>query len=143
MCIWTNALPPGAAAPPNRGSLAHRGDGRGQGKLDHDDLYHRITRGLAEAYAHGTAALRSHVDWTEPPFPLAWSVMGEAAAAWSDRLTLQRAALGSLDLLNDPAHGPGLPARGTGWRCAGGFVYRIRAMRNRWPGHLRWPPIMG
>lgn len=97
----------------------------------HDDLYHRITRGLAEAYAHGTAALRSHVDWTEPPVPLAWSVMGEAAAAWSDRLTLQRAALVSLDLLNDPAHGPRIARRvAQDGGVLGGFVYRH-------PGHAQ------
>ncbi len=62
-----------------------------------DDLRTRIHRGLSEAYAAGVRALRSHVDWPGAAMPLAWEVMGEAAAEWADRLTLQRASLTALD----------------------------------------------
>ncbi len=89
------------------------------------DLRARITRGLAEGYAHGVAALRSHVDWGEPAVPLAWSVMAEAAADWAGRVTLQRAALVSLDLLGDVDHGPAIAARvAADGAVLGCFVYR-------------------
>jgi cytosine/adenosine deaminase-related metal-dependent hydrolase len=56
------------------------------------DLRARIGRGLRDAASNGVAAMRSHVDWTEPGMPLAWAVMGEAAQDWHDRIVLQRAA---------------------------------------------------
>ncbi|MDP2081832.1 MAG: amidohydrolase family protein [Pseudotabrizicola sp.] len=86
-----------------------------------DDLRARITRGLADAVANGVGVIRSHVDWTEPGVPLAWSVMGEA----DTEVTLQRAALVSLDILGDPDHGPGIAARvAADGAVLGTFIYR-------------------
>ncbi len=90
-----------------------------------EDLRLRIGKGLADAVDHGVGMMRSHVDWVEPAVPLAWSVMGEAAADWAGRVTLQRAALVSLDLLGDPDHGPAIAARvAADGGCLGTFVYR-------------------
>lgn len=87
-----------------------------------DDLRTRITRGLADAAGNGVGLIRSHVDWTEPAVPLAWSVMGEAAPPG---MTVQRAALVSLDLLGDPDIGPGIAARvAADGGVLGSFVYR-------------------
>ncbi len=89
------------------------------------DLRARATRALAEAEAHGIAALRTHVDWSEPARPRAWDVLGELAVEWRGRVSVQRAALVPLDLLGDPDHGPGIAAEvaATGG-VLGAFVYR-------------------
>ena len=86
------------------------------------DLRARITRGLQDAAAHGAALVRSHVDWTEPGVPLAWSVMGEVAAPG---VQLQRAALVSLEVLGDADHGPRIAARvAADGGVLGSFIYR-------------------
>ena len=90
-----------------------------------DDLRARIGRGMAAAYANGVSTLRSHVDWTEPGAPLAWSVMGEAAQDWHGRLVLQRSALVSLELLGDADHGPAIAAKvAKDGGVLGTFIYR-------------------
>jgi cytosine/creatinine deaminase len=89
------------------------------------DLRARAGRALARAEANGIAALRSHVDWSEPERPLAWDVIGDLAEAWRGRVDVQRAALVPLDLLGDPDLGPGIAAsvaRDGG--VLGAFVYR-------------------
>ncbi|MEM8730809.1 MAG: amidohydrolase family protein [Pseudomonadota bacterium] len=64
-----------------------------------DDLRARIGRGLDEARDAGCALLRSHVDWREgDTTPLAWSIMGEAAADRPD-IRVDRAALTAIDVL--------------------------------------------
>lgn len=90
-----------------------------------DDLRQRIGKGLADAYSNGTKVMRSHVDWVEPGVPLAWSVMGEAMDDWAGRVTLQRAALASLELLGDATIGPAIAAKvGADSGVLGTFVYR-------------------
>lgn len=89
------------------------------------DLRVRITRGVAEAYANGLSAMRTHVDWTEPQVPPAWEIMAEVAADWRGRVDLHRASLTSLDLLGDPDHGPGIAARvAHDGATLGCFIYR-------------------
>lgn len=72
------------------------------------DLRARAERGLAELYAAGCAVVRTHVDWDAEAGrlrhpPLAWTVLGELAEAWADRLLLQRAALLSVEAFADGA----------------------------------------
>lgn len=89
------------------------------------DLAARASRGLAEAEAQGIAALRTHVDWSEPRRPLAWDVLGEIAADWRGRVAVERAALVPLDLLGDPDAGPAIAADVAASGAAlGAFVYR-------------------
>ena len=86
------------------------------------DLRARIARGLADAADHGVGMIRSHVDWTEAPVPLAWSVMDEVQ---HPGVTLQRAALVSLDLLGDSTTGGRIASRIAADRgVLGTFVYR-------------------
>ena len=90
-----------------------------------DDLRARMTRGMADAYANGVAALRSHCDWSAPGVPLAWHVMGEVAQGWRGRMPLQRASLSGIDLLGDPGHGPAIAARvAADGGVLGCFIYR-------------------
>ncbi len=89
------------------------------------DIRARITQGLTEAHANGTAALRSHVDWVDPAMPLAWPIMAELAQDWRGKITLHRASLSSADLIGDPDHGPAIAARvAQDGETLGCFVYR-------------------
>ena len=89
------------------------------------DLRARASRALAEAEAHGIAALRTHVDWPEPARPRAWDVLGDLAAEWRGRVRIDRAALVPLDLLGDPDLGPGIAAEvAAADGVLGAFVYR-------------------
>lgn len=97
-----------------------------------DDLRARIHRGLAEAHAAGVRALRSHVDWTGATVPLAWEVMGEAAADWSGRLTLQRASLSALDDFADASDARAIAARvAMDGGVLGAFIYRHAEIEGR------------
>jgi cytosine deaminase len=97
-----------------------------------DDLRTRIHRGLSEAHAAGIRALRSHVDWSGTAVPLAWEVMGEAAADWSDRLTLQRASLTALDDFSDVTTAQTIAAQVAGdGGVLGAFIYRHAEVEAR------------
>jgi cytosine deaminase len=97
-----------------------------------DDLRTRIHRGLSEAHAAGVRALRSHVDWSGAAVPLAWEVMGEAAADWSDRLTLQRASLTALDDFADVTTARTIAAQVAGdGGVLGAFIYRHAEVEAR------------
>jgi cytosine deaminase len=63
------------------------------------DVRERAVRALIEAEAAGVAALRTHVDWTEPATPLAWRALQDVAQDWANRLIVQRASLSPIDLL--------------------------------------------
>jgi cytosine deaminase len=90
-----------------------------------EDVRARAGRALAEAEAAGIAALRSHVDWTEPETPLAWDVLGELAVDWRGRVEVERAALAPLELLGDPDAGPRIAAAvAAAGGTLGAFVYR-------------------
>lgn len=97
-----------------------------------DDLRARIHAGLAEAHAAGVRALRSHVDWSGAAVPLAWEMVGEAAADWSGRLTLQRANLTALDDFADAATARAIAARVARDRgVLGAFIYRHAEVEAR------------
>ncbi len=89
------------------------------------DLLTRIEDGMAEAWASGCRAIRSHIDWNEPAVPLAWSVAGEVAEEWADWMPLIRASLSPIDLLGDPDHGPQIAERvARDGQVLGAFIYR-------------------
>jgi cytosine deaminase len=85
------------------------------------DLRARMGRALREVRAAGYAAVRSHVDWTEPTEPRAWRLLGEVAAEVPE-VKVERAALVPLDLLGDPGAGPPIAVpRGGHGRRSGRF----------------------
>jgi cytosine deaminase len=70
------------------------------------DIRRRAGRGLAELVRAGCGAARTHVDWglkhlTMRELPDAWVALGELAAEYAGRLTLQRSALLPVDLFAD------------------------------------------
>jgi cytosine/creatinine deaminase len=90
-----------------------------------EELFHRMDFSLRCAYAHGTRALRTHIDFTTVEAPPAWDVAEVLAAQWADRITLQRVALTPLDLYEDGGVGARIAAKvaRTGG-VLGAFVYR-------------------
>lgn len=88
-----------------------------------DDLRRRASLGLAKAYRHGTALMRSHVDWSYADAPRGWHVLTELAQDWRGRVDLQLSSLTRLDDLAriGPAIAPVLRRDGG---VLGAFVYR-------------------
>ena len=70
----------------------------------HDELYQRMEFGLKCSYAHGTQAIRTHLDSFGPLGNTSFKVFDELRQQWRHRLTLQAVCLVSLDyFLTDAA----------------------------------------
>lgn len=97
--------------------------GRDAARWTDDDLRSRASLGLAKAYHHGTALMRSHVDWSYADAPRSWHVLTELAQDWRGRVDLQLSSLTRLDDLAriGPAIAPVLRRDGG---VLGAFVYR-------------------
>ena len=99
-----------------------------------DDLRRRIEAGMQEAWAAGCRAIRSHIDWTEPGVPPAWSVATEVAQDWVARMPLIRSSLSGIDLVGDPDHGPAIARQvARDGQVLGAFIYRHPDLETRIP----------
>jgi cytosine deaminase len=67
-----------------------------------DDVRRRMEFGLACSYAHGTKAVRTHLDSFRPQAEISWAVMAELRRAWVGRIELQAVSLVSLDTFRGP-----------------------------------------
>ena len=68
------------------------------------DVRTRMEFALRSAYAHGTSAIRTHLDSIPPQDAISWGVFDQVRADWSDRITLQAACLvGCEDVSRDGA----------------------------------------
>ena len=65
------------------------------------DIHSRMERALDQAYANGTRAMRTHLDWAEADKPRALAVFEQLRGAWRGRITLQCVSLTPLDLFDD------------------------------------------
>ena len=61
------------------------------------DVKARFEFGLRCAYAHGTRAIRTHLDSIPPQAPVSWAVFAELRAAWAGRIDLQAVSLAMLE----------------------------------------------
>ncbi len=68
------------------------------------DVAARMEFGLRAAYAHGTTAIRTHIDSMGPQTRISWPVLAEARARWRGRIELQAAPLFTIDLASDASH---------------------------------------
>jgi len=75
-----------------------------------DDLRRRMAFSLRTAHAHGTRAMRTHIDWVNAATPPAWAVGQALRVAWSDRIELQLASLSPLALFADTDAGAAVAA---------------------------------
>ena len=62
-----------------------------------DDVRTRMEFGLKSAYAHGTKAIRTHIDSIPPQDSISWPVFSELREEWKDKITLQAASLAGCD----------------------------------------------
>ncbi|MGD1855261.1 MAG: cytosine deaminase [Leptolyngbyaceae cyanobacterium] len=67
-----------------------------------DELYHRMEFGLRCSYAHGTQAIRTHLDSFGPLGNINFTVFNELRQQWQGRLNLQAVCLVSLDYFLTP-----------------------------------------
>ena len=68
------------------------------------DVRARMDFALRCAYAHGTVAIRTHLDSVGPQTRISWPVFAEARDAWRDRIDLQASPLFGIDFALDDAH---------------------------------------
>ena len=69
-----------------------------------DDVRARMEFSLRCAYAHGTAAIRTHIDSQAPQHEISWPVFREARADWAGRIALQASSLEILPAFADDAY---------------------------------------
>jgi cytosine/creatinine deaminase len=92
--VWARSPNPDGTRP---GALAAVSSDREQ-HWSNSDIRRRMEFGLRCAYAHGTRAMRTHLDshWSRPD--VSWTVAEEAREAWKNRIALQLSALVPLDV---------------------------------------------
>ena len=66
-----------------------------------DDVRARMDFALRCAFAHGTGAIRTHIDSLGPQTAISWPVFAELREAWRDRIALQAVSLFPIDLALD------------------------------------------
>lgn len=66
-----------------------------------EEVRRRMEFSLQAAYAHGTRAIRTHLDSIPPNPELSWPVFAEIRDAWADRIELQAVSLIHLPLFED------------------------------------------
>ncbi|WP_052049596.1 cytosine deaminase [Leptolyngbya sp. KIOST-1] len=66
------------------------------------DLYPRMAFGLRCSYAHGTQAVRTHLDCLDGQEKISFAVFDRLRQEWADRLTLQAVSLVSMDYYDRP-----------------------------------------
>ncbi|MCU0855662.1 MAG: cytosine deaminase [Rhodobacteraceae bacterium] len=65
-----------------------------------EDVRARMTFGLRSAHAHGTRAIRTHLDSLAPQDAISFSVFRELRAEWTGRIDLQAACLVGCDTMD-------------------------------------------
>ena len=66
-----------------------------------DDVERRMDFALRCAYAHGTAAIRTHLDSAPPQHEISWGIFDKMRARWAGRVDLQAVALVGPDTMLD------------------------------------------
>ena len=66
------------------------------------DVERRMDFSLRCAYAHGTAAIRTHLDSAPPQHEISWALFEKIRERWAGRIELQAAAIVGPDTLVDP-----------------------------------------
>ncbi len=83
------------------GALAAAGDDR-SANWRTEDVHRRMDFALRCAYAHGTAALRTHLDSVAPQHRISWPLFAEMRERWAGRIDLQAVSILSVeDFLTD------------------------------------------
>ena len=98
--IWPRAPNPDGTFPSALATV-------GQDRVAHwsaDDVEARMEFSLACAYAHGTAAIRTHIDSVGPQTRISWPVFSAMRERWRGHIELQGSPLFGIDFAFDPEH---------------------------------------
>ncbi|MEL6998915.1 MAG: cytosine deaminase [Pseudomonadota bacterium] len=95
--IWGRAPNPDGTF---MGALSSVGEDRAA-RWSADDVRRRIDFTLRSAYAHGTGAIRTHIDSIPPQEDISWPVFREIRTDWADRIDLQAVCLVGIDRVGD------------------------------------------
>src|SRR5436305_2464033 len=68
-----------------------------------EDVAKRMDFALRCAFAHGTGALRTHIDSYPKQTPISWPLFAEMREHWKGRIALQAASLCPIDVVNGDA----------------------------------------
>src|ERR1700677_4934741 len=68
------------------------------------DIAARMEFSLRCAYAHGTTAIRTHIDSVGPQTRISWPVLAEARERWRGRIDLQASPLFTIDQMANATH---------------------------------------
>lgn len=66
-----------------------------------DDVEARMDFALRCAFAHGTGAIRTHIDSTGPQTAITWPVFAAMRERWAGRIALQAASIYAIDMALD------------------------------------------
>lgn len=91
--IWPRASNPNGTF---QGAIESTSTDRGE-NWSADDVRARMEFALKSAYAHGTQAIRTHLDSTPPQDSISWPVFRELCTDWAGRIDLQASCLVSCD----------------------------------------------
>lgn len=92
--IWPRAANPDGTFP---GALATVGADRAANWSERD-VRARMTFALKAAYAHGTAAIRTHIDSVAGQVDISWPLLAEVREEWRGRIDLQASSLCGIDI---------------------------------------------
>jgi cytosine/creatinine deaminase len=95
--IWPRMPNPDGTFPSALDAVGHDRRARWSAK----DVERRMEFSLQCAYAHGTAALRTHLDSLAPQETISWPVFEQMRARWSGRIALQAASLITVEEVRD------------------------------------------
>lgn len=126
--IWPRAPnPDGTFA----GALATVGTDR-RAHWSAEDIRARMEFALRCAYAHGTRAIRTHLDALAPQDAISFPVFAELRQDWAGRIDLQAACLAPIDIVEEGgpfARTAAITARAGG--VLGAVTYPVRDLRRR------------
>ena len=63
------------------------------------DIYLRVAQAVKSAFTRGTGYTRTHVDWENEDYPIAWKIIKDIKYEWIDKVKIQMCSLTSIDLL--------------------------------------------
>ncbi|QBF30684.1 cytosine deaminase [Thalassococcus sp. S3] len=109
-----------------------------------EDVRRRMEFSLRCAYAHGTRAVRTHLDSIPPQDDITWPVFRELRAAWAGRVDLQAACLIGCDGFSEDGafvHTADLVAESGG--VLGMVTYPVPDLRERLTGFFRMAEARG
>jgi cytosine deaminase len=96
------------------------------------DVATRMEFGLRCAFAHGTAAIRTHIDSVGAQTRISWPVFAEARKRWRGRIELQGSPLFSIEFALDHSHMADIEAMldAHGTAILGAVTYMVLRLRE-------------